>query len=291
MLGKNRLGLSKDARQPKRRPQLTYYRSRSKDESNPSPFERRKPQRKIRLGLIFSRTVDMLLVASLATLLIYSLIVHTPAVVTVNSTNYRPLNDYKTAVQKELSALTNRNKITFDEDSIIKKIRSQFPEISLIRVELPLFGQTPKVQITIAPQVFWLQSGAIKYLIDQQGVATATSQNLAHLANLTTVNDQSGFKISLGSQVLSSQSVSFINAIVAQCQHAGVPVSSLVIPAQAQELDLRTADRPYFVKFFMGSDPLLQSGQFLAARHQFDQSGNQPGSYLDVRVNGKVYFK
>jgi hypothetical protein len=70
-----------------------------------------------------------------------------------------------------------------------------------------------------------------------------------------------------------------------------VSVSSLTLPKTAQELDLRTKDRPYYVKFYLGGDALLQAGQFLATRRQFDTSNTQPAEYLDVRVEGKIFYK
>jgi hypothetical protein len=77
---------------------------------------------------------------------------------------------------------------------------------------------------------------------------------------------------------------------LAQTRRAGVPIKSLTFPPLAQELDLATEDQPYFVKFYLGGDPLVQAGTFLAARHQFS-SGVKPSVYLDVRVPGKIFYK
>jgi len=41
----------------------------------------------------------------------------------------------------------------------------------------------------------------------------------------------------------------------------------------------------------MGGDALVQTGQFLAARKEFDISKKQPPEYLDVRVSGKIFYK
>jgi hypothetical protein len=70
-----------------------------------------------------------------------------------------------------------------------------------------------------------------------------------------------------------------------------VTITSLSLPSKPSELDLRTKDRPYFVKFYMGGDALTQAGQFLAARAQFDRQNHQPADYLDVRVAGKIFYK
>jgi hypothetical protein len=90
---------------------------------------------------------------------------------------------------------------------------------------------------------------------------------------------------------LSAIDIAFIKAILVHCAKTGIKVDSLTLPTIAQEVDLRTKDRPYFVKFYLGGDSATQIGQFLAARHNFDQTGSQPGEYLDVRVNGKIFYK
>ncbi|MGH7156635.1 MAG: hypothetical protein ACREGG_00760, partial [Candidatus Saccharimonadales bacterium] len=86
-------------------------------------------------------------------------------------------------------------------------------------------------------------------------------------------------------------SVGFINTVIAECKHSKVPISSLVLPTTPQELDLHTADQPYYVKFYLGGDVLNEAGQFLAARNHFAQTKQSPSQYLDVRVQGKIFYK
>jgi hypothetical protein len=63
------------------------------------------------------------------------------------------------------------------------------------------------------------------------------------------------------------------------------------LPSTAEELDIHTPDRPYYVKFYLAGDALLQTGQYLASRHQFDTTNSQPAEYLDVRIPGKIFYK
>jgi len=90
---------------------------------------------------------------------------------------------------------------------------------------------------------------------------------------------------------VSASSAKFINTVIAQSKRANVPIVSFVLPNTAQEVDLRTSDKPYYVKFYLGGDALIQTGQFLAARHQFDATNSQPSEYLDVRVAGKIFYR
>jgi hypothetical protein len=70
-----------------------------------------------------------------------------------------------------------------------------------------------------------------------------------------------------------------------------VPISALSLPAVPEEIDLRASDQPYYVKFYMGGSAVLQTGQFLAARQHFKQTGQLPAQYLDARIAGKVFYK
>jgi hypothetical protein len=63
------------------------------------------------------------------------------------------------------------------------------------------------------------------------------------------------------------------------------------LPPSAQEIDLYTSDKSYLTKFYLGGDVLQQSGQFLAARNHFKEIGEDPATYLDVRVQGKIFSK
>jgi hypothetical protein len=221
----------------------------------------------------------------------YSLIVRPDPQISTTSTVYHPASTYRRAIIKQFQILKNRNKITLDDQSIVKSLQSQFPEIVSASVELPIFGEAPIVHLNIAAPSFFLNSGGNLYIIDSQGFVIDKSIDLPSIKDLLTLSDQSGFVVKVGQVAMGSADVAFIDTLAAQAKHASVPISSMTLPPRAQELDIRTSDRGYYVKFFLGGDVLQQTGQFLAARHNFDQSGNQPSEYLDVRVPGKIYYK
>lgn len=271
-------------------PVTKYYRSGGSGAAD-SPFKPAR-RRKVKVWRYLVGFIDLCLIGALLVGLFYSLIVSPNAQVEASSLVYRPLGAYSQAAAAHLGTLKNRNKITLDERSVIAALQKQFPEISSAHVELPLFSQTPKLHLDIAGPSFFLSSNSLLYVVDSDGVAVAKTGDLPGIKNLAVVNDQSGFQAAAGQQVLSASNVNFINALLAQLKKAEVPLQSLSLPALAQELDLRTTDQPYFTKFYLGGgDVLVQSGQYLAARHQFSISGNQPGEYLDVRVPGKIFYK
>jgi len=235
---------------------------------------------------------DIVLMILLIIGLIYSLLLKPQAKIVANDFSYRSLAAYSSKITPEFNRLSNRNKISFDEAAVVKSIEKQFPEVQSVRVELPFFSQQPTVWLSVAAPAFKLQSGGQSYIVDSQGVVAAKAADLPKLNKLVNINDESGFETGVGKQVISADAVNFIDMVIKQSQHAGVPISGLNLPPLAQEMDLRTVDAPYYVKFYLGGDALTQTGQFLASRHNFTQNPAQaPHEYLDVRVSGKIFYK
>ena len=266
-----------------------YYQSGAKTAEAKSPFKPKEAKRQKRR--LVSKTVDFLIVLALVWGIVYSLIVNPSPKVIANNLSYHPLKTYTEAAAASLKKITNRNKLTLDEKGITRDIKKQFPEISTASVELPLFSQTPVIRLHIASSSFIFKSRDGAYVINSDGKLTGSAQDTPAAKNLPIITDLAGLPAEPGKQVLSTTDVIFIETIIIQSKHAAVPISSLELPVAAQELTLRTADRPYFVKFYLGGDALQQAGQFLAARANFDKNNNQPAQYLDVRIPGKIFYR
>lgn len=271
-------------------PAAKYYRSGKISAGGKSPFAKNTRQSSSRRRWL-GRGVDVVILTSIMGLLVYSLVVKSTPTVTVNDTSYNSKATYELAARKEFSGIRTKNKITLNEQKISDNLKKQFPEISNVTIELPLIGQTPLVVIEVARPTLKMISANATYVVNSQGVVTGLASGLPATNGLIEVTDRSGFHASTGKQVLEASAVGFIEALKAQLGRSNVPISSLTLPAKAQELDLRTADQPYFVKFFLGGDPAAQIGQLLATRVQFARDGIQPNDYLDVRVQGKIFYK
>jgi hypothetical protein len=280
----------RDSGERRSKTQLTFYRSSESQAENQSPFKKKEaPASKLRDFIISA--LNKLAIMFLLGLLAYSMVVKPAAKIESSSEVFHQNADYKLAADKLLRGLRYSNKITFSESSLTEQLQTQFPEITGARVELPILSQTPIMHLRISDASFVLNNNGQSYIIDSEGVAVAKSSSYPGAQKLATVEDQSGFKVSVGKQVMSAGAVKFVNTLTKQSQHANVAINSLILPKLAQELDLKTTDRPYYVKFYLGGDVLLQSGQFLAARHQFDTTNSQPAEYLDVRIPGKIFYK
>lgn len=272
-----------------RTPVNTYYSANDR-RAGRSPFQRRAApgggRKKLVLGFL-----DIILVGLLFAGLVYSLIVTPKPKIILNSTAFHSRAEYQIEADKLFSSFKNRNKVTFGQNSVTDGLKKKFPEITSVNVELPIFSQQPTLRLDISKASLRLKSGGSEYIVDSQGVIVSSLASLSYQSELPEVIDQSGFAARPGSRILSASSVNFIRTLNAECKRAGIPLTSMTLPPVAQELDLRAKDQKYYVKFFLGGDVLTQTGQYLAARHHFAAAHDQPSEYLDVRVNGKIFFK
>jgi hypothetical protein len=266
----------------------SYYRS-ANETGRPSPF-RPKPSAHPARRILFG-AADIILAIVLVAGLIYSLLVNSSPQIKVTDQTYHSLAEYRSQITPLLGGVQNRNKLTFNEPQVVGRIQSRFPEVQSAHVELPFFSERAVVWLNISAPELLLGNPSGSYIIDSQGTAVARPAQLPNLKNLVILTDQSGYNSQVGKQVLSSEAVSFIMYVADQAKSSGVKISSLTLPPLAQEFDLRAAGQPYFVKFYLGGDAKLQVGQYLAARSQFNRSGQGPAEYLDVRVPGKIFYK
>lgn len=267
---------------------LTYYRSSEQNAKSNSPF--RTTSKKGPFRKLATKFADFIIIGSILLGIIYSLTVRADSSVQAVS-SYRPTSVYKTSADTELRHFKNHNKISLDQRQILESLVTKYPEIAAGRVELPVFSQKPKVDLNISPPAFYLQSGSKTYIVNQDGRAVGEQKQFPSIQGLGIVNDQSGFSAESGKQVISASGANFITQLVRQSQKARVSVKAMILPPKTQEIDLETNDRGYYIKFNLNADPDQQIGQFLAARHQFDESSSQPSEYLDARIPGRIFYK
>ena len=193
------------------------------------------------------------------------------------------------------SSLLNGNKITVNTAEVVKQLEAEFPELSDASVTLPLIGHRPIVYISPAtPTLMLVTNTQQSFIIDQNGKALIEANKLASVGDLKlpTVNDQSGIVVKPDEVVLPSANISFIQTIGQQLTAQHFTVSSYVLPAAANELDVHLQGQPYFVKFNMyTNDAKQQAGTFIATAQYLSSKQVTPGQYIDVRVDGRAYYK
>lgn len=202
---------------------------------------------------------------------------------------------YQVAAAKLISeSFFNRNKITINTSKISQQLVDQFPELSSASVTLPLLAHRPIIHIQASKPALVLQTSNGSYVLDSNGKALLPSDRLnpAVLQKLPRITDQSGLKVSINHQILTSGNVNFIETIIAQLAAKKVSIESLTLPSASSEVDAKIAGQPYYVKFNLQSnDARRQAGAFLATQAQLKRNNLTPSQYIDVRVEGRAYYR
>lgn len=191
-------------------------------------------------------------------------------------------------------SLLNHFKPTVNTASVAQKLNNEFPELSAVTVTVSLFGHEPTVHIQPATPALILSTlSGDSYVVDTNGLAlimTTQAPGVSGL-HLPIVTDQSGLALSAGQLALPTTSTSFITEVVGQVQAARLTVSSLTLPKGTNELDLRVNGAPYYTKFNLEGNARVEAGTFLAVKQQLQKTNVTPSSYVDVRVEGRAYYK
>ena len=246
------------------------------------------------------RNLPTLLALAIITLsVLYCLGLSTSPKVVVSTTSpqavvLREKADYQKGAQRILedSALS-RTKFTVNTGGFEKAFRAEFPEVDHVSLALPLVSRTPIVTISTAqPQILVTAQGKV-YVLDKRGTAIMMANDLSSSIrqSLPVVNDQSGLTVAVGKTVLPAEDIQYISAVLAQLKAKQVAVESITLPATAQEVDIKPAGKPYFVKFSLNTEAREATGDYLATKQRLEQTNTTPTQYVDVRVPGRAYLQ
>jgi hypothetical protein len=203
---------------------------------------------------------------------------------------------YEAAANRYLSAsIWNGNKLTVATDSIAVRLQEDFPELTSVNIALPLVGHRPIVYVrTAAPRLLLTTTNGQSFVVDENGRALIAASRVLNLSalKLPVVNDESGIRLTEGKTVLSGPSVSFMRVVLSELAAQNVTPQRITLPAGTSELDVYPTGVTYFVKFnFQSETGLQQAGTYLATAARLKEQGITPGQYIDVRVDGRAYYK
>jgi len=219
-----------------------------------------------------------------------------PLTLSANSSFLQSDMTYQTAARKLFaSSIFNGNKITINTDQIASQLKRQYPELADVSITLPLIGHRPIVYIAPATPSLIFAAKNSSFIVDNSGRALLTDAQAkdSDSRDLPIVTDQSGLSVTKGQAVLPSDSVTFIRTVAAELKLKGVNVKSYILPATAAyELDVYPNGVGYYIKFNLHSnDAIQQVGTYLAVGQRLKSQNTTPAAYIDVRVDGRAYYK
>ncbi len=168
-------------------------------------------------------------------------------------------------------------------------MQAAHPELASVDIDKSWYGGNARFVLQFRRPLLVWETGGHRFYVDTQGVAFEYD----HFGGkYVSVSDQSGISPSTsGGAVASNQFINFLGKMVGAVNGAGKgSVTDIIIPASTREVDLKLQGRGYPIKTHTDRDPLKQAEDIKNALKWFDDKKVMP-QYIDVRVEGKAYFK
>ncbi len=283
---------------------MAYYSKRAEVDTNTGrQLDRPKPKTKRNIKLIHNFWIQRFGVLILAVVLVVCIVSllglsSNPKIVVVGDAPIAPLHSLavygSTAHSILAGSIWNGNKITVDSASVTSGLKKHYPELTSVSVTLPLIGHRPIIYIESAAPSLMLASPYGNFVVDSNGhvLSQDNAEQTATQLSLPHVTDQSGLRPIVGQQVMTATTVSFINTVNTEFIAKRFQPSVMVLPSASSELDVHLVGQPYFIKFNLETgDARQQSGTFLATQAHLSSQGVTPAQYIDVRVEGRAYYK
>lgn len=189
-------------------------------------------------------------------------------------------------------SLLNRTKLTINTDRIADELTKQFPEIERATVIVPVVNHTAIVELLPAQAVCVISNSQGYFAVDSDGKAILRlNQSSLNKLNLPIITDQSGIKISIGQEIISTQITTFVSSLIDEFNAEHTPISSMTLVDVPYELNITLKGEPYYIKFNLLGNPRLEAGTYFATIRQLQTTKTTPAQYVDVRVQGRAYYQ
>jgi hypothetical protein len=205
----------------------------------------------------------------------------------------RQLADYENAAaDKSNSNIFKKFKPFFSSKKMAESLLKDYPELRQADVRVPVVDRSLVIVITPEEPAMLVNDSINQYLISSNGKAIAAVKDIdsSKIKSLPIVDDNVIENIELGQYILPKTTLEFIGEILHQLKAKSISVERVALPAIANELHV-FVDKGYIIKLNIQEDPTWQTGSYLALLDYFNDSGDAPKEYVDVRVGEKIFYR
>ncbi len=203
--------------------------------------------------------------------------------------------------QHEIQQHLHRNifanfKPFISEQSLTADLMEQYPEIESVTIRVPFFGNTLEVEIVKRQAQLVLRTGDGRYyIVDRGGYAYAVFDPAEKNDRVVILSDDTEMVYDLSSnKFLSALTVEFIentNEILRGFKQYENQTFSYRITDKARVIFVKPSQEKYEVKMQLDRSVVDQTNSLQSALRFYDQEGISPVEFIDVRIDGVVYYK
>jgi cell division septal protein FtsQ len=178
------------------------------------------------------------------------------------------------------------NLLTFNDAALMSKLQQADPAIRSVKVARRPW-HTLVVTVTLKqPSLGW-STGNQLYLLDSDGTVIGLFPGGS---KLPTVVDASNLPVKNGQQVVSDHFVAFVQELMPALAAAGYRVGTFSIKDTTLDLTV-TTDKGYSLIFDTSRSAGDEVRDLKSVQVLLKQQNKTPGSYIDLRIAGKAYWK
>ncbi len=210
---------------------------------------------------------------------------------------YRSDQDYIKRVQAAFDdSLLYRSKLTFSAHDYEQKLLVSLPEVDAAVAVVPLVGTKLQVGLSITEPLAHVTMDNQVAIVGENGKLLDVSDEKI-LNQLTASTPKLSIEPTAGSQLgsalLTSKEVLLMQLLQNEFDGSSISrpkLDSFQYDIDKRELRVSFAGKSYFAKLTTERDARLQVGALIAALKDLSQGrGADPTSYIDVRVDGRVF--
>lgn len=134
------------------------------------------------------------------------------------------------------------------------------------------------------PALGW-STGNQKYLLDRDGTIIGT---LPATSQLTVITDGSNLPVTVGQRVVTASFVTFCTDVLSRLPSVGITVTGLSLRETTFDLYVQTS-KGYYLIFDTKRAPVDEIADLKTVLTTLN--GKAPTQYIDMRINGKAYYK
>ena len=138
------------------------------------------------------------------------------------------------------------------------------------------------------PGLIW-KTGTHRYVVSVNGRVMSEIQH-DQSSDLVTVVDTSNIPVDIGDNVAGRQFVTFTTEINKVLRENNLGPSELFVRETTGELNAKTT-QGYDIKFDTTVDPAAQVRALNAILELLKSSNKKPAEYIDLRINGKAFYR
>lgn len=178
------------------------------------------------------------------------------------------------------------NLLTLNEQALESKLQQAEPALRSVKISRRPWHTVVITATLKQPSLGW-STGDQSYLLDSDGTVIGSFPSGSQLP---TVVDTSNLPVHSGQQVVSPHFVAFVQALAPALKAAGYNAHSLSIKDTTLDLTAVT-DKGYNLILDTSRSAADEVVDLKAVQKLLAQQNKTPGSYIDLRIAGKAYWK